>query len=78
MYACVCAGVCVCMHMCMQICMHVDARGHPQMLFLGYSVCLVFLRQSLSVVWNSSTRLGCLSSELRLLISGVTNPDTSP
>lgn len=70
--------VCVCAYTCVRTCVsNVDARGHPQM-FLGYDVCLVFLRQSLSVVWNSSCRLGCLSSELHLLIFGVTNSDTSP
>lgn len=73
-YAHICAGVCV--YACTCVCMWM--LEVTLMLFLGYSVCLMFLRRSLSVVWNSLSRLVCLSSELCLLISGITKPGTSP
>lgn len=78
MYACLCIYMCrgVCVYASTCVCMWM--LEVTLMLFLGYGVCLVFLRRSLSVVWNLSSRLGCLSSELHLLISGITKPGASP
>lgn len=47
---CVCVCLCVCVHVCIHVHMHTDmeARGQPQVSFLGTP-----LNHCLSLAWNS-------------------------
>lgn len=80
-HACIPACVRVCMHTCTFVCTRVHTCVHVHMCVLAYGPeddleCCFFgtespciLRQGLSLAWNSQSRLGCLASELKDLLS---------
>lgn len=80
-HACIPACVRVCMHTCTFVCTRVHTCVHVHICVLAYGPeddleCCFFgtespciLRQGLSLAWNSQSRLGCLASELKDLLS---------